>query len=130
MLDLFSGTGNITYEFASRGCIDITAVDSNYNSSAFVKKTIIEFGFKGVKTIKSDVFHFLKNCTEQFDLVFADPPYEMERIEKIPGIVHEQKLLKESGWLIVEHSARISFSEKDHLIQKRNYGNVNFSIFG
>jgi len=130
ILDLFSGTGNITYEFASRGCNEITAVDNNYNCASFIKKTVLEFEFKGVRAIKSDVFGFLKNCTGNFDLIFADPPYEMDGIEKIPGIIFEKKLLKENGWLIIEHSVKTIFSKKEHLIQKRNYGSVNFSIFG
>jgi len=127
-LDLFCGTGNITYEFASRGCTDITAIESNYHCYSFVKKTSAEFGFKGIKAIKSNVFFFLKTCTGKFDVIFADPPYEMEGIEKIPELVFEKQLLGKGGWLVIEHSAKKTFTS-EYLVQKRNYGKVNFSIF-
>jgi 16S rRNA (guanine966-N2)-methyltransferase len=128
ILDLFSGTGNITYEFVSRGCTEITAVDVNYNCCSFIKKTASEMGFNNVKVIKADVFSYLKKCIDKFDLIFADPPFEMEKIEQIPSMVFEKGILKENGWLIVEHSVRTELS-KERLLQKRDYGKVNFSIF-
>ena len=130
VLDLFSGTGNITYEFASRGFAEITAIESNYNCFSFIKKTVSELDFKNVNVIKSDVFTYLKNCTTKYDVIFADPPYEMEGIENIQALVFEKKMLNENGWLIIEHSAKTKFTEEGHFLQKRNYGNVNFSIFG
>lgn len=129
VLDLFSGTGNITYEFASRESGEITSVDCHYNCCAFIKKAAGELGFKNIKVVKSDVFLFLKNCSAKYDIIFADPPYEMENIEKIPELVFEKRLLNERGWLIMEHSAKTTFPGNPHLLQQRNYGKVNFSIF-
>ena len=130
VLDLFSGTGNISYEFASRGFAEVTAIESNYNCYSFIKKTIDELHFKNVKVLKNDVFLFLKNCMNKYDIIFADPPYEMEGIEKIVEMVFQNNLLNENGWLIIEHSAQTKFVDDTRLIQKRNYGKVNFSIFG
>lgn len=129
VLDLFSGTGNISYEFASRGFAEITAVESNYNCYSFIKKTAAELDFKNMKVVKNDVFSFLKNCMEKYDLIFADPPYEMEGIEKIPALIFENNLLNDNGWLIIEHSAQTKYTDQQRLLQKRNYGKVNFSIF-
>lgn len=129
VLDLFSGTGNITYEFASRGSIEITTVDSNYDCIAFIKKTSNLFGFNNIQTIKSNVFSFLKQCTNSYDIIFADPPYDMEETILIPNTIFQKKLLKEKGWLIIEHSHDKNFSGNEHFSETRKYGNVNFSIF-
>ena len=129
VLDLFSGTGNITYEFASRGFAEITSIESNYNCCAFIKKTAAEMNFSNIRVIKSDVFSFLKNCIAKYDIAFADPPYEMEGIANIPDIVFEKKILNNNGWLVLEHSRKIKFSGHPNLLQHRNYGKVNFSIF-
>ena len=130
VLDLFSGTGNMTYEFASRGAKDITAVDMNYKCYAFIKKTAEEFGFQMVKAVKNDSFTYIKNCKDSFDLIFADPPYEHEKIELIPSLIFEKQLLRAGGWLIMEHSAKNDFQKHEHFLERRSYGKVNFSIFG
>ena len=130
ILDLFAGTGNITYEFASRGCLATTSVDSNHHCCSFIKKTADELNFKNITVLKSDVFSFLNNNNSKYNLIFADPPYEMEGIEKIPALVFEKKILFPNGWLIIEHSAKTKFTEQQQLLQQRNYGKVNFSIFG
>lgn len=129
VLDLFSGTGNITYEFASRGCKKITSIDENFNCCSFIKKTITSLDFQNVTVIKSDVFSFLKYCKDPFDLIFADPPYEHKQIETIPNLVFEKKLLNKEGWLILEHSASNDFTNHSCFFEQRNYGKVNFSIF-
>lgn len=129
VLDLFCGTGNITYEFLSRECIDIVSVDENYNCCSFVKKTIQDFKFTNAKVIKADVFSFLKKNIEQYDIIFADPPYELVGIEQISLLVFEKQLLKENGWLIVEHGENTDLSQQANFKEKRKYGNVHFSFF-
>ncbi|HET6226032.1 MAG TPA: RsmD family RNA methyltransferase [Bacteroidia bacterium] len=127
--DLFCGTGNISYEFASRGCTEITAVDSNFNCCEFVKKTASAFKMEAIKVMKADVFGFLKKTASTFHIIFADPPYELEQIKDIPPLVFEKGLLKRDGWLIVEHGPDTDLSALTHFKEKRTYGHVNFSIF-
>lgn len=131
VLDLFSGTGNISYEFASRGCTDITLVDINYKNIAFIKKTAKELNLtgNGIKAIQSNAFRFIKFCKTTYDIIFADPPYRAEGIESLPDLIFDNKLLKKDGWLIIEHSKTINFSEHPDFFEKRTYGNVNFSFF-
>lgn len=129
ILDLFCGTGNMTYEFASRGCGDITSVDSNFHCCEFVKRTCAAFKMKQVKVIKSDVFAFLKRPNSPSHIIFCDPPYEMEHFELLPELVFENKLLKPHGRLIVEHGPHTNLSGLPQFKEHRSYGNVNFSIF-
>ncbi|MEO6884643.1 MAG: RsmD family RNA methyltransferase [Bacteroidia bacterium] len=129
-LDLFCGTGNISYEFASRGVKKIISVDGNYNCFVFVKKIILELDFPQIHPVKSDAFGFLKNSLEKFDIIFADPPFEMKGAERIPELVFEKQLLNENGWLIVEHASEKKFFGHAFLQEVRSYGKVNFSIFG
>jgi len=130
VLDLFGGSGSISYEFASRGCIEIITVEKNLKSCDFIKKTAQEFKFTNIKVIKMDVFSYLKMCANNFDIIFADPPFKLENIERIPALVFEQKLLKENGMLIVEHPTDVNFAGIKELKETREYGTVNFSIFG
>ena len=142
VLDLFCGTGNITFEFASRGSIDITSVDDNYQCCEFVKKTISDFKMTQVKVIKSDAFSFLKKTSTInsplkrglggfYHLIFADPPYEMEleKFDQIPELVFSINLLQKDGFLIIEHGAKTDFSKHSCFFDHRKYGNVNFSFF-
>ncbi|MBN8696907.1 MAG: RsmD family RNA methyltransferase [Bacteroidetes bacterium] len=129
VLDLFCGSGNITYEFASRESKEITSVDINFHCSSFVKKTCSDFKMDQVKVIKSDVFSFLKNAFGKYDIVFADPPYDLEKIELIPDLVFEKNILKENGMLILEHGPKTSFLQHPYFKEHRKYGNVNFSLF-
>lgn len=129
VLDLFCGTGNITYEFLSRECKDIVCVDQNYACCSFVKKTIEDLKLPKAKVIKADVFSFLRNHTESYDIIFADPPFDLDKISQIAPLVFEKKLLRENGWLIVEHGPSTDLSSLPHFKKKRKYGNVNFAIF-
>ena len=128
-LDLFAGTGSISYELASRGCKEITAVDANFNCCAFIKKTVEEFKFTGLHVIKHDVFKFLKSATGKYDLIFADPPYELKETAEIPGLVFAGGMLNPGGILIVEHPKELSFKDNEYFIEQRNYSKVNFSLF-
>jgi 16S rRNA (guanine966-N2)-methyltransferase len=127
-LDLFSGTGSIAYEFASRGCPEVTAVESNPKSAAFIKKTAEDMKM-GIQVYKTSVFQFLRFYNTPFDLIFADPPYDLGETESIPEIIAEKKLLKAGGWLIIEHSSAKDFSQYPFYSETRNYGKVHFSIF-
>lgn len=129
VLDLFCGTGNITYEFLSRGVIDIASVDSSYNCCSFIKKTIDEFKLAKAKVIKADVFSYLKNNLETYDVIFADPPYDMENSLSLSSIIQEKKMIRPDGWLIIEHGPKTDFSQQPHFKEKRTYGHVNFSFF-
>ena len=130
VLDLFSGTGNIAYEFASRGSKEIIAVDANYDCVKFIKKTAQELDFN-ISTIKSDVFKFLEKAYVKADIIFADPPYDFEEPEflKIPQIVFEKNLLNQNGQLIIEHSKHTNLSNFPNFIEARRYGGSVFSFF-
>ena len=130
VLDLFAGTGNISYEFAARGAEEITAIDENYNCVKFIKKTAAELEFP-IQTIKSDVFKFLEKASLKANIVFADPPYdfEKEQFEKIATLVFEGDFLAEEGMLIIEHSKHTDLSHLDQFVESRKYGSSVFSFF-
>ncbi len=130
VLDLFAGTGNISFEFASRGVQDITAVDSFPGCVHYISKISTELDFP-ITTIKSDVFKYLERTTEQFDLIFADPPYNFDQTQflKIPDLVFTKELLREDGLLVVEHSDQTNLSEHPHFSEQRKYGGSIFSFF-
>lgn len=129
VLDLFSGTGSISYEFCSRGALRVVSVEMHPTHHKFIADMKHELAYEQLQTIKSNVFVYLKSIKDSFDVIFADPPYELEDIETIPDLVFNGGLLKENGWLIVEHSDKTDFSEHPHFKDKRVYGSVNFSIF-
>ena len=129
VLDLFSGTGNIAFEFASRGAKKILCIDANYHCVSFIKKTSNSLNFKQLSVFKNDVFKYLKQYTQSFDLIFADPPYDLKEIPVIPQLVFDNKLLNKDGWLIVEHDKRTDLSDHSNFVVQRKYGNVHFSIF-
>lgn len=130
VLDLFSGTGNISYEFASRGAENITAVDAHLECIKFINKTAEELDMP-ISTVKSDVFKYLSTTSLSSDIVFADPPYnfEMDSLQKIVSSTFERDLLKEDGVLIIEHSKKIDLSSLEHFSEVRKYGNSVFSFF-
>lgn len=129
VLDLFAGTGNISFEFASRGVKAITSIDQNYNCIAFIKRMSAEMQLNQLKAFKNDVFKYLQKYDTKFDLIFADPPYALEELNTIPDVIISKKLLKENGWLVVEHDKHTDFSAHPHLFKHKSYGNVHFSIF-
>ena len=130
VLDLFSGTGNISYEFASRGTENITAVDNHYGCIKFINSTAENFEMP-IKTIKSDVFKFLENFRQQHSIIFADPPYDfdVELFSKIPQLVFKNNLLQEEGLLIIEHSKHTDLSNLEHYSHSKKYGGNMFSFF-
>jgi len=128
-LDLFSGTGSISYEFSSRGCREIISVEKDFRSVKFINKTIHDAGLDNIRVVKYDVFKFIEKCTQTFDIIFADPPYDLNNISFIPELVFERKILNKNGWLILEHGKNQQFNDNQHLINTRSYGSINFSIF-
>ncbi len=130
VLDLFSGTGSISYEFASRGTTDITAVDEDFGCIKFINTTADEFEMT-IKTIKSDVFKFLESSKQQATVIFADPPYAftIEKFSKIPELIFENDLLEDGGILIVEHAKQTDLSKLPNYSYSKHYGGNVFSFF-
>jgi 16S rRNA (guanine966-N2)-methyltransferase len=129
VLDLFSGTGSISFEFISRGAIEVTSVDANFKCTDFVKKTAESFGVNNLKTVKANCFTFLKHSVNKYDMIFADPPYDLEGIESIPDLVFGAEMLKTEGMLVLEHNSGYSFEKHPKFSGHRQYGSVNFSFF-
>ncbi|MGB5420269.1 16S rRNA (guanine(966)-N(2))-methyltransferase RsmD [Algibacter sp.] len=130
VLDLFAGTGNISYEFASRGTENITCVDQDFGCIKFINQTAEAFKMP-IQTIKSDVFKFLEKATLQANIIFADPPYSFEdaQFAKIPELIFQNNLLLENGMLIVEHSKHTNLSELEYYSYSKSYGGNVFSFF-
>lgn len=130
ILDLFSGTGNISYEFASRGATNIVAVDAHYGCIKFITETSKVLD-ANIQTIKSDVYKFLENSKATYDVIFADPPYgfETEKFQKIIDLVFENNLLNENGILIIEHSKHTPLENDSRLSYQKKYGGNMFSFF-
>jgi 16S rRNA (guanine966-N2)-methyltransferase len=129
VLDLFSGTGNISLEFASRGVPEIIAVDRDFGCFNYLRKTSKELKLETIQAFKSDVFKFLEMETEPFDLIFADPPYDLTRIPEIAKIVFERRLLNQGGYLIVEHPSMKKLDNHPNFKEQRQYGSSSFSFF-
>lgn len=130
VLDLFAGTGNIGYEFASRGAATVTSVDGDFGCIKFIKQTSSEFDFN-LSAVKSDVVKFLKGCKSSFDIIFADPPYNMDQsvFEEIVSTVFENDLLQQDGMMIIEHSKYTKLNHTMNFSFQKNYGGSVFSFF-
>jgi 16S rRNA (guanine966-N2)-methyltransferase len=129
VLDLFAGTGSISVEFISRGAKDVVSVEINHRCHEFIKKTITDLGIRNQFAIKANVFQYLKTVKRKFDVIFADPPYDMKEVEGIPESVISHDLLNPEGWLIIEHDASHNFSQHPLFFEERKYGKVHFSFF-
>lgn len=128
VLDLFAGTGNISYEFAARGAISVTSVDNNEKCIDFIRKTSEQLSFTQMDMFKSDVRKFLEMHSIQYNVIFADPPYD-EPFDCFPDIIFSRNLLLPEGWFILEHGPRKDYSSHPNFYQMRNYGKVHFSVF-
>jgi len=129
VLDLFAGTGSISIEFVSRECKSVISIEQNERHSAFIRKMCTELKITNLSLIRTDVFKFIDSCHAQFDMIFADPPYELVQLAQIPDLIFAKKLLKEDGLFVLEHSSKNNFDQHPHFVDHRNYGNVNFSFF-
>jgi len=128
VLDLFAGTGNISYEFASRGAASVTSVDNYQGCIDFIRKTSEKLGLDQITTIRGDAFSFVEKSRQKFDIIFADPPYNLLGLEKIVENVFCNHLLKPSGWLVIEHPREYDFSKHPNYYEHRKYGKLNFSF--
>lgn len=128
-LDLFGGTGSISYELASRGVGDLTIVEKDPKMFAFIKKTAEALNIENFNVIRSDVFRYIEQCSEQFDFIFAGPPYALQTIDELPRLIFERKLLRPGGWFVLEHTPRNNYEDFSYFRSSRNYGTTIFSIF-
>jgi 16S rRNA (guanine966-N2)-methyltransferase len=128
-LDLFGGTGSISYELASRGARDLTIVEKDPAMYEFIKTTAQQLALKNFQVVRMEVFKFIQQCTDTFDLIFAGPPYALTTIDELPLKVFEKQLLNPNGWFILEHTPRNDYTKFEHFATARNYGTTIFSIF-
>lgn len=128
-LDLFGGTGSISYELASRGAKDLTIVEKDNQMFSFIKKTAADLKLENFRLVKSDVFKFIESCRETFDFIFAGPPYALTSIDELPKLIFEKELLNEGGWFILEHTPRNDYKSFPHYLREKNYGTTIFTIF-
>lgn len=128
-LDLFAGTGAISFEFYSRGVQSVTAVDIERHCVTFINETADHFGMKGLKAMRANYLVFLKRSIEKFDVIFADPPYDMPGIAGFPALACASDVLNDGGLLVLEHSDRYDFKNDPNFLETRNYGRVHFTFF-
>ena len=128
-LDLFAGTGSISLELLSRGCANVVSVETDREHANFIRQCTTKLGTDKSLLIRGDVFRFIKSCRQQFDFIFADPPYALERLAEIPDMVLSNDLLKDGGIFVFEHGEKDDFSAHRYFVGHRSYGSVNFSIF-
>lgn len=128
-LDLFAGTGSISLELVSRGCDTVISIEADREHHAFIKQCLGKLGTDRCIPIRGDVFKFIKGCRQQFDFIFADPPYALKELSKIPDLVLNGNILKQGGLFVFEHGSDNSFTEHPCFVEHRSYGSVNFTIF-
>ncbi len=128
-LDLFAGTGAISFELLSRGVESVVSVEKHPTQFFFIKKVAEELKDDNIIAIRGDVFKYIQSTGETFDFIFADPPYDLPNLEEIPDLVFKKGLLKPGGLFILEHSRKNDFSDRPEFDELRTYGSVNFSFF-
>jgi 16S rRNA (guanine966-N2)-methyltransferase len=128
-LDLFGGTGSISYELASRGAGELTVIEKDFFMHEFIKKTSHELQLKNFTVLKTDVFRFIQQCNGQFDFIFAGPPYALENIDDLPKLIAEKNLLAKEGWFVLEHTPKNNYEGYALFATQRNYGTTVFSFF-
>lgn len=129
VLDLFSGTGSISFEFASRGCTDITSIELDFQHHRFINEVIAKLNDQSIRAIKANAFVYCAKTDQSFDLIFADPPYDHKQFTQVPDLVLGKSLLKPGGLFILEHSKNYDFSDRPEFEELRHYGSVHFSFF-
>ena len=128
-LDLFAGTGSISLELLSRGCKEVVSVEKDRDHARFISQCMEKIGADEHVLIKGDVFRFIKSCHQQFDFIFADPPYALPELPTIPDLIFSQDLLAPDGLIVFEHGKHNDFSSHPHFVEHRSYGSVNFTLF-
>lgn len=129
MLDLFAGTGGIGIECVSRGAREVTAVEIAHVQQNWIISCCKQLGIRNLSVIRGDVFKFLNACRTKYDLIFADPPYALEQLPTLPDVILSQDILKENGWLVIEHGKDTDFTSHPRHFETRTYGSVHFSFF-
>jgi len=129
VLDLFAGTGGIGIECVSRGAREVTAVEIAHVQQNWIISCCKQLGIRNLSVIRGDVFKFLSACRTKYDLIFADPPYALEELAALPDLILKQEILKEDGWLVVEHGKDTDFTSHSRHVETRTYGSVHFSFF-
>ena len=128
-LDLFAGTGAVSYELLSRGCSSVTAVEKASVQLAFIRKVKDLLNDPNLKIVRGDVFKFIASCKDSFDFIFADPPYDLPNFASVPELVLNSGLVKDGTLFVIEHSKNYDFSGLPFFLEHRAYGSVNFSLF-
>ncbi len=128
-LDLFGGTGCISYELASRGAAQLTLVEKDPIMHAFIKKNAEMLGMENYKVLKMDVFAYLQSCEEDFDFIFAGPPYALGTIDELPKLIVSKKMIRKGGFFVLEHTPRNNYEKFEGFSFQRNYGTTLFSFF-
>ena len=129
VLDLFAGTGGIGLECISRGAREVTAVEITHVQQNWIISCCRQLGIRNLSVIRGDVFKFLSACRTKYDLIFADPPYALEELPALPDLILKQEILKEDGWLVIEHGKDTDFTSHPQHVETRTYGSVHFSFF-
>ncbi|MBR5678117.1 MAG: 16S rRNA (guanine(966)-N(2))-methyltransferase RsmD [Paludibacteraceae bacterium] len=129
VLDLFAGTGGIGIECVSRGAREVTAVEIAHVQQNWIITCCRQLGIRNLSLIRGDVFKFLNACHTKYDLIFADPPYALEELPALPDLILKQEILKENGWLVIEHGKDTDFTSHPKHVETRTYGSVHFSFF-
>lgn len=128
-LDLFAGTGAVSFEFLSRECRHVTAVEKAATQYRFISQVAQQLNVKNFTLVRGDVFRYIASCSTTYDVIFADPPYDLPNFGEIPGLILSSSMLREGTIVVVEHSRQYDFSALPHFLEHRVYGSVNFSIF-
>lgn len=129
VVDLFSGTGAISYEFASRGVQNVLSIEQNHLNVRFIGRVIRDFELENISVYRANVFDWVVKTDMRFDIVFADPPYDNRRLTELPALIRSSNIVNPNGIFILEHPDRQSFEEEEGFLEKRRYGGVNFSLF-
>ena len=129
VLDLFAGTGGIGLECISRGAREVTAVEIAHVQQNWIISCCKQLGIRNLSVIRGDVFKFLSACRTKYDFIFADPPYALEELPALPDLILKQEILKEDGWLVIEHGKDTDFCSHPNHVETRVYGSVHFSFF-
>lgn len=128
-LDLFAGTGSISIELVSRGCSRVVSIEKDPQHLSFIRKIMNEVKTDRCSPLRADALRFIEKCREQFDFIFADPPYSLPEIESIPRRIFKSGILKDKGLFVLEHGKVNKFNDDPHFVDHRSYGSVNFSFF-
>lgn len=129
VLDLFAGTGSISYEFASRGASPIHTVEDDPRHCRYIRKTIRQLELSQIRLFQTDAFTFIPKSKLQYRIIFADPPYDLKQTGLLPGLIFEREMILDPGWFVLEHPRKLDFSDHPYFSGHKKYGNVHFSFF-